>query len=571
MKAFKQLRTEQGKVVSYQTPLTGCELLRTPQLNKGTAFSIAEREAFDLHGKLPFHVTTLVEQEVRTYQQFSEIDNNIGKHLFLMNIKEKSETLFYYTIMQHLEEMMPIVYTPVIGDAVERYSRHFSSGRGLFFSFENQDNLDAVLADYDPNDIDLIIVTDGEGVLGIGDWGVGGIDICIGKLVVYTACGGVNPDRCLPIQLDCGTNNEQLLNDPQYVGWRHERVTGDAYDVFIDKVVAAITKKFPNIYLHWEDFGRDNARRNLNRFKDNMCTFNDDIQGTGATACATLLSGLLATGQKIEDQRIVVLGAGTAGCGVSDQILNAIVHAGLSKEEALKHFWLVDRNGLLIDDMEDLVDFQAQYACQRSEVDGWNLDEGKITLEEVVKQVKPTILIGCSGVTGAFSESIIKTMAQHCEYPLVMPLSNPTSLAEATPKDLYEWTNGKVLVATGSPFEPFEYAGKNIVIAQCNNAFVFPGIGLGILASQATRVTDGMLAAACNALAQHSPVKADKDASLLPELKNVHAVAKSIALAVGQQAIKEDVASITDEVLLAERVDAQFWQAEYLEITKENS
>lgn len=562
---FQEKCNTLGRVESITTSLTGRALLAYPKLNKGSAFSIAERKALGLLGKLPAHVETMSDQVARCYAQFCDRPTPLAKNIYLNELKQHNETLFYALAMEHIAEMLPIVYTPTIGDAVEKFSYAFNTPQGLYFSYPYRDNIKNILKNRYVEDIELIIVTDGEGVLGIGDWGVGGMDICIGKLMVYTLCGGINPRRVLPIQLDVGTNNEALLKDPMYLGWRHPRITGADYDAFIDDVVNAIQTELPNCFLHWEDFGRSNARRNLNRFRDKLCTFNDDIQGTGATALASVLSALAATEQALVDQNIVFLGAGTAGVGIADQICHTMVHDGLSPEDARKHFWLVDRQGLLIDDMPDLVDFQKPYARPRAEMKGWHCeDPNNITLLDVIRNVKPSVLIGCSTVHGAFNETVVKTMANQVEHPMIFPLSNPTALSEATPQDLYTWTNGRVLTATGSPFEPITWQNKPIRIAQCNNAFIFPGLGLGIIASEATHVTDGMIAAAAYALAACSPAIEDRHAALLPDFDTVHTVSQKIAYAVGQQAQKEGVSNLPASVDLKDKIESIFWAPEYV-------
>jgi len=569
MKRFTEIFDDDGKIIGLRTPLSGWRLLDAPELNKSSAFTSEERRAFDLVGKLPFHVTKIDEQINRNYAQFKKFEEPINQYMYLNALKQRNLVLFYKVVSQHLEEMLPIIYTPTIGQAVEEYSNRYNRPTGLYFSYEDREHFSEILNDFDESEIDLVIVTDGEGVLGIGDWGVGGMDILIGKLAVYTLCGGINPLRCLPIQLDVGTNNEKLLNDPMYIGWRHKRVKGKEYDDFIGHAVECIRKKFPNVYLHWEDFGRDNARRNLNRFRNEMCTFNDDMQGTGATALACVLSALVAIDQKLEDQRIVFLGAGTAGCGIADQIRNAMVQLGLSEEEANKRFWMVDRNGLLTNDMTDLIDFQKPYARDRSELSNWIKSGDTYDLLTVVNNIKPTVLIGCSTVKGAFTEEIVKSMAAHTEHPLIFPLSNPTANCEADPKDLIEWTDGNVFTAAGSPFKPAVYKGETIRISQCNNAFVFPGIGLGIIAAKANRCTDGMIAAACHALSEFSPARKDKHAPLLPNFDHIQEVAKGIALAVAEQARKENVSDAPIDLDLKKQIDILFWEPQYLPLYKE--
>jgi len=563
---FKEIQDEQGRIQKIQTQHAGKFLMAIPELNKGSAFSQQEREQFGLIGKLPSHIETLEQQVTRYYAQYQAIETNLEKNNFLNRLKLHNNIAFYRLAMKHLKEMLPIVYTPTIGEAVENYSFQFDLPRGLTFSYLNKGNLDAVMGSVSYPDVDLIIVTDGEGVLGIGDWGVGGIDICVGKLMVYTLCAGINPRRALPIQIDVGTNNPSLLNNPMYLGWRHKRIEGQEYDDFIDEVVAAITKKYPHIYLHWEDFGRENARRNLNRFRDKMCTFNDDMQGTGATAAACMMSAVKSIGQDMTEQRIVFLGAGTAGAGIADQVCHVLVQAGLTHEQARRRIWMVDRQGLLIDDMNDLLFFQEPYARPRVELMDWGLaDQKPVTLLDVVKAVKPTVLIGCSTVKGAFNEQVVKAMAEHVERPIIFPLSNPTSKAEAEPSDLIRWTSGKAIVATGSPFPPVQYQDQLIRISQCNNAFVFPGLGLGVLAAKATRVTDAMIAVAAEALSDCSPALKQKNAPVLPDVDEVHAVSLCIALAVAEQARTEGVAGVDDSVDLNARCHSLFWHPEYVD------
>lgn len=569
MFSFKEVPDSKGRISEIETPLFGKDLLINPKLNKGSAFTQEERETFGLIGKLPEHVESLEQQVKRYYQQYKQQPNDLAKNNFLNGVKQRNETLFYHLAMHHLDEMLPIIYTPTIGDAVKNFSFQFNTPQGLYFAYPERDKLDVILKNRFVNEIDLIIVTDGEGVLGIGDWGVGGMDILIGKLMVYTLCGGINPRRVLPIQFDVGTNNQALLDDPMYLGWRHPRITGKDYDDFIDQAVGVIRKEFPTIYLHWEDFGRDNARKNLNRYRDKMCTFNDDMQGTGAITLASIFSGLKASGQDIKDQRIVFFGAGTAGCGIADQIARAMVEAGMSEAEARKHFWLLDRPGLLLDSMNDLPDFQCPYARPADEISDWKLnDANHIELIDVVRNVKPTILIGCSTVHGAFNEEVVREMASHVEHPLIFPLSNPTSKAEADPSDLLKWSNGKAMFATGSPFPDVSYDKLTQRVSQCNNAFIFPGLGLGIIACQAERVTDAMISTASNTLSEFSPAIKNKSAPLLPDFDQAHEISKQIALAVGEQARKEGVAGIGDDVDLKARIEAIFWQPEYLPYKK---
>ena len=558
MEKFIETRDKAGKIISMRTPCQGEDLLSISELNKGSAFSLDERKRFGLLGKLPASIETGEQQVMRFYKQYSQYETNIEKNLFLNQLKQHNETIFYQLTAKYLDEMMPIIYTPTIGDAVEQFSYQFNQPVGLFLSYEYQEHLEDILDQVNLKDVDIVLVTDGEGVLGIGDWGTGGIDICIGKLMVYTLCGGIDPNRVLPIQLDVGTNNQSLIEDPMYLGWRHERITGEAYDAFIDKVVKAIIRRYPKTYIHWEDFGRDNAHRVLNHYRSRHTSFNDDIQGTGATATACVLSALKAAKADLSQQRFVFLGAGTAGTGVADQLCHALTRSGISEEDARQQFWMVDRDGLITTDMDGITDAQKPYA--RSELDhrGWALDQ-------VVDEVKPTVLIGCSTVKGAFTESIVKSMAKHTDHPIIFPLSNPTSLAEATPEDLIKWTSGKVIVATGSPFDPVDYDGDLIRISQCNNAFVFPGLGLGVLVSEAKMVTDNMIAAASDALSDYSPARKDPSAPVLPSFDNIHEISQYIALKVAEQAIKDGVNGCEKSLDIEATIQARFWLPQYYE------
>lgn len=543
-----------------ETSLTGKALLMTPQLNKGTAFSLAERHAFALLGKLPPRVESLQEQIARAYQQFSAFETYLEKNIYLNNLHNINQVLFYALVSANLKEMIPTIYTPIVGTAVKSFSREFRNPRGLFIAYNEIDDVEEILDNRSNPNIDLIVVTDGEGVLGIGDQGVGGMDIPIAKLMVYGLCGGIDPCRTLPIQLDVGTNNQTLLDDPFYLGLRQPRVRGADYDTFIEKFVAAIKRKFPNAFLHWEDFGRDNARKILDRYQDQLCTFNDDIQGTGAVTLAAILAAIKYKQERLIDQRIVVFGAGTAGTGISDQIRDAMIKGGLSEQQANQRFWLLDRPGLLFDDMDDLTPAQRCYARQRN-------GQTNMDLAQTVAMVKPSILIGCSAQAGSFNQAIIRNMLQHTPQPIILPLSNPTEKAEAKPADLLEWTNGKALIASGSPFEPVNYNNQLYTIAQCNNALVFPGIGLGLLACQSRRCTDEMIWAACDALSDNAPINQDAHAALLPDLQQARQVAKQIALAVAKCAI-ETGHSTAKIQQLEQLVEHNMWQANYLPIKR---
>ncbi|MFJ4951395.1 NAD-dependent malic enzyme [Streptomyces sp. NPDC088760] len=547
----------------------GRAVLADPRTNRGTAFTEEERRALDLVGLVPPRVLTQDEQAERAYGQFREQPSDLAKSVHLTALHDRNEALFYRLVGDHLEEMLPIVYTPTVGTAIRRYSTEYRRPRGVYLSVDAPDDIERSLraSGLGADDVDLIVATDGEGILGIGDWGVGGIDIAVGKLAVYTAAAGIDPGRTLPVMLDVGTNRKELLDNPLYLGNRHPRADRDAYDAFIDAYVAAATRLFPNALLHWEDFGTANARRILDRYRDRVCTFNDDIQGTGAVNLAAVLSGVRATGTPLPEHRIVVFGAGTAGIGVADQLRDALIAEGLSEDEALARFWCVDRYGLLTADQGDrLRDVQKPYARPADEVDGWRRDESLpgIPLDEVVRRARPTILIGTSGQGGAFTEDLVRAMAEHTERPIILPMSNPTDLAEATPADLLDWTDGKALVATGSPFAPVERDGTTYEIGQANNALVFPGLGLGAIVARASRVTDRMLRAAADAVARRTgdTEVARADAPVLPPIRDLRATSEAVAVAVARAAVDEGVARAAPDDIEA-AVRAARWEPVY--------
>ncbi len=559
MSKFRFITDKNAKVLYLETNALGSGLLTTAKLNKGTAFTESERQQFGLRGKLPYSIESLQQQELRVYQQFLKKENNLEKHLYLRSLHNTNEVLFYKLVSQHLTEMLPILYTPTVGKAVEQFSQEFQQPRGLYIAYPDRDHIDEILENRLNPEVDIIVMTDGEGVLGIGDQGIGGMDICIAKLMVYVLCAGVNPNRLLPIQIDVGTNNEQLLNDPMYLGWRHPRLVGQKYDDMIETVVSGIQRKLPRAYLHWEDFGRENARRNLERYHEHMCTFNDDMQGTGAVTLVALLSALYRTKIPLTEQRVVIVGAGTAGTGIADQLCAGMLREGLSKEEALSRFYLVGRHGLIHDAMSNLTPFQKPYA-QRL------MGESATTLQlyDVVQKFKPTVLIGCSGQGGIFTEAIVKSMAASVEYPIIFPLSNPTEKSEATPDDLLNWTEGQALIATGSPFGQVDFKGEKIPIAQCNNALIYPGIGLGVLIAQATRLNEAMLWEACKALSCFANKTTEGKNSLLPNFEDIQAISRCIALAVATQARREGLAKVKLSVDFSQEIDRQFWYPEYV-------
>lgn len=550
-----------------ETTLRGAEVLSTPLLNKGVAFTQNEREELGLKGLLPPAVLTLEEQARRAYEQFSSQPDDLLKNVYLTALHDRNEVLFYRILTDHLREMLPIVYTPTVGVAIQRYSHEYRKPRGVYLSINDPSGIEEAFTNIGATaeNIDLVVVTDGEGILGIGDWGVGGINIAIGKLAVYTAAVGIDPSRVLPVILDVGTNREELLNNPFYIGNRHPRITGEAYDEFIDTFVQAVNKQFPKALLHWEDFCSRNARKILDKYRHDVCTFNDDIQGTGAVSLAAVLSAVKASGVPLSEHRVVVFGAGTAGIGIADQVRDAMVRVGVSEEESYKRFWCIDRNGLVTDNMEDLLDFQIPYARKEAEVSEWK-ENDVIGLAEVVKHVKPTILIGTSTVAGAFKEEIIKEMASHVERPIILPMSNPTPLAEAKPADLIEWTEGRALVATGSPFEPVTYNGVTYVIGQSNNALIFPGLGLGTIVVRASVMTDGMFAAAAEAVASMVDTS-QPGAPILPEVEELRNISEMVAIEVAKVAVAEGVARVNlsdNDIKMA--VQEAMWKPEYCQI-----
>ncbi|WP_141438483.1 oxaloacetate-decarboxylating malate dehydrogenase [Bacillus cereus] len=552
---------------SLETTLRGVEVLSTPLLNKGVAFTQEEREGLGLKGLLPPAVLTLEEQARRAYEQFCSQPDDLLKNVYLTALHDRNEVLFYRILTNHLREMLPIVYTPTVGVAIQRYSHEYRKPRGVYLSINDPSGIEEAFANIGATaeNIDLVVVTDGEGILGIGDWGVGGINIAIGKLAVYTAAVGIDPSRVLPVILDVGTNREELLNNPFYIGNRHPRITGEAYDEFIDTFVQAVNKQFPKALLHWEDFSSRNARKILDKYRHDICTFNDDIQGTGAVSLAAVLSAVKASGVPLSEHRVVVFGAGTAGIGIADQVRDAMVRVGVSEEESYKRFWCIDRNGLVTNNMEDLLDFQMPYARKEAEVSEWKQND-VIGLAEVVKHVKPTILIGTSTVAGAFKEEIIKEMASHVERPIILPMSNPTPLAEAKPVDLIEWTEGRALVATGSPFEPVTYNGVTYVIGQSNNALIFPGLGLGTIVVRASVMTDGMFAAAAEAVASMVDTS-QPGAPILPEVEELRNISEMVAIEVAKVAVAEGVAreNLSDnDIKIA--VKEAIWEPEYRQI-----
>ncbi len=513
--------------------LTDYALLSNPILNKGTGFTNEERTRFGLHGLLPPYVATIEEQRLRSYLIFQSKTSPLEKYIYLRDLQDSNETLFYNLVYHHLEEMMPIIYTPTVGEGCLNFGRIYRRPRGLFISYPNRHLIDEMLRNPRFNAVDVIVVSDGERILGLGDQGAGGMGIPIGKLALYTACAGIHPARTLPILLDTGTDNLNLLKDPLYIGWRNRRIRDTEYDEFIDQFVKAIKKRFPHALLQWEDFAQINATPILEKYRKELCTFNDDIQGTAAIATGTLLAAIYATNTELIDQRIVIAGGGSAGCGIASLLIQLFIKSGLSQEEALERIFLVDRLGLLIDEAEELLPFQRLFAKKKSFIANWSGRE----LKEVVEKIHPTVLIGVSGQPSLFTEEIIREMAQHVEHPIVFPLSNPTSRVEALPQDLIHWTNGKALIGTGSPFAPILKNGKLFSVDQTNNSYVFPGLGLGLTVTRAQAVTDQMLIIAAQTIAENSPARQNKDANLLPRLSEIRELSLEIARAIAQEAI----------------------------------
>ncbi|WP_411346182.1 NAD-dependent malic enzyme [Paenibacillus sp. WLX1005] len=547
-----------------RTALRGKDVLANAILNKGVAFTAEERDELHLNGILPPTILTLDQQMNRVYEQIKSEPSDLRKNIMLNDLSNRNAVLYYRLLSQHLSELLPIVYTPTVGQAIQEYSQHYHTPGGVYLSIDNMDGIEEAFhnSGVQPGDIDLIVATDAESILGIGDWGVGGINIAIGKLAVYTAAAGINPGRVLPVVLDAGTNNKKLLEDPLYIGNRHERIRGEQYEQLVARYVEVARKLFPEALLHWEDFGNVNARNIINKYGDQFLTFNDDIQGTGAVTLAAIISGVQVSGTPLQEQRILVFGPGAAGIGNADQIRDAMIKTGLSEQDAEQRFWAYDYRGLLTDQTEGVLDFQKPYVRDHDEVKDWDTDEdGKISLLEVIRQVKPTILLGTSGVKGAFSEEIVKEMAKHVERPIIMPMSNPTSLAEAVPSDLLKWTDGNVLIATGSPFPPVEYNGVTYDIGQANNAFIFPGLGLGAIVTKAKVFTKGMFTAAADAVA-HAVDSSKPGASLLPHVKGLHQVSHDVAIAVARAAIQDQVARyVPDDIEQA--IQEAAWEPAY--------
>jgi malate dehydrogenase (oxaloacetate-decarboxylating) len=550
------------KIMSEHVPAVPA-VLNDPLLNHGVAFTQVERKALGLAGRLPSAVLTLEEQARRAWEQLQAQPTDLAKNVYLEQLHDRNEVLYYRVLGDHLAELLPIVYDPTVGEAIEKYSHEYRRPRGIFLSIDAPDDIEKSFATLGlgPDDVDLIVCTDAEEILGIGDWGVGGIQIAVGKLAVYTAAAGVNPRRVIPVSLDVGTDRESLLNDPLYLGNRHARVRGAAYDAFIGKYLQTASSLFPNALLHFEDFGPSNARRILVSYRDKYRIFNDDMQGTGAITLAAALAAVKVTGVPMREQKLVVFGAGTAGVGIADQLHDAMVRDGATPEQATSHVWLIDKQGLLTSDMADLRDFQKPYARDPGEVSGWASAGGKISLLDTVRHVGPTILLGTSTVHGAFTKEVIETMSAGVQRPIVFPISNPTSKIEAMPADIIAWSGGKALVAVGIPVPPVTHGGVTYQIGQANNALVYPGLGLGAIVAGASKVTDRMLLAAAEAVAGQVDVSAP-GAPLVPPVQNLRASSATTAVAVARAAIDEGVAASKPANLIQAVQDAM-WQPVY--------
>ncbi|MGA7312458.1 MAG: NAD-dependent malic enzyme [Silvibacterium sp.] len=555
-----QLRADkEARIVS----LSGYDLINTPRLNKGTAFTDDERDVFALHGLLPPHVGTLEEQLERRMQALDNEATSFTKYAFLRDLQDINETLFYALVVGNVEKLLPLVYTPTVGEGCQRFSEIWRKPRGLFISYPNKDRIAQILSHSRYDDIRCIVVSDGERILGLGDQGAGGMGIPIGKMALYTALGGIHPEHCLPILLDIGTDNEDRLKSPLYIGWRHDRVRGQEYDDFVDAFVQAVKARWPHVLLQWEDFAGNNAARLLARYRNQLCTFNDDIQGTAAIATATLISAINVTGVPLEKQRIVVFGFGSAGLGITELLTQFTEDSGIGKDQARACFYGIDQYGLITRGRANVNAEQVPYARNEDEVQSWRQPNGEITLTDVIRHVQPTVMIGVSGQAGAFIEEAVREMAKHVERPVIFPLSNPTSRSEATPQDLMDWTEGRALVGTGSPFEPVNVGVRRVPVAQTNNSYIFPGLALGIVASRARHVTDTMVKAAATELVRHLPTQKNKAGSLLPPLSEARALGRLIGEAVGRQAILDGEAQVTSADELMHAIEANIWEPVY--------
>lgn len=575
---IRWLADPHGAVTGVATTLRGMDVLNAPLLNRGTAFSQELRDTFALNGLLPPHIVTRGQQVERLYHAYSEQPGDLARHNFLRQLQDRNEVLYYSLVEAHLAEMMPILYTPTVALGCTHFSRLYTKPRGLFLSYPQRHRMRQMLESRPFRDVDVIVVTDGERVLGIGDQGVGGMGIPIGKLAIYSLLGGIHPSRTLPVVLDVGTDNPDLHSDPFYVGWRHARIGEDEYFAFVDEFITAVKQTLPHVLLQWEDFARRHARVLLDRYRDELCSFNDDIQGTAAVVLGAVYAALRASGRRMRDQTVVIVGAGGAGTGIAAYLLQAMREEGLSEEEGKRRFFLHDVDGLLLADDPSLSPAQGRFAQSRGALAHWPVPRNHFgngtlnwSLEEVVLHAAPSILIGVSTRPGLFSRAVVEAMARHNERPILFPLSNPTSCAEGIPAEILEWSGGRALVATGAPFAPVRQGGKTIPIAQVNNFYIFPGVGLGVAATGARRVSDGMMLAAARALGDWSPVTQSPDAPLLPPIEQMQEAAVPIAVAVGQCAIREGLAPHVDPEMLEARIRARLWRPAYPELVADES
>ncbi len=544
-------------------PFAGPALLESPLLNKGSAFTKKERIDFNLEGLIPASIETIDEQAARAYEKFLVLESDIDRHIYLRNIQDTNETLFYYLIGKHLNMLLPIIYTPTVGQACEQFSHHYCRARGLFISYPKRHRIDDILNNATRHNIKVIVVTDGQRILGLGDQGIGGMGIPIGKLSLYTACGGISPAYALPIVLDVGTDNQELLDDPLYLGWKNPRITGGPYNDFVDAFMNAVKKRWPQAIIQFEDFAKQNAIPLLERYQNDFRCFNDDVQGTASIAVGSLLAACKAAGSKISEQTIGFLGAGAAACGIAEAIVAHMMCEGLSNKEARSRIFLLNSRGLILTSTKDLYDFQSRLVQADEVVKDWQCEGEGINLFDVVHNTKPTVLIGVSGIPGLFSEAIIREMYKHCKRPIVLPLSNPTSKAEATPVNILNWTEGNALVATGSPFEPVEFKGTTHIISQCNNVYIFPAIGLGVLSCKASNISNEMMMAASTALAQYSPLANTGSGPLLPLFDDIQTLSKHIAFCVAKKAIEQHYANPIADDLLRKKIEKNFWMPVY--------
>jgi malate dehydrogenase (oxaloacetate-decarboxylating) len=547
-----------------RTRLRGPRLLTDPVLNKGTAFSETERSALRLHGLLPPVVETLEQQCARAYEAYRLKDNDLERHIYLRALQDTNETLALALLRRHIAEMTPIVYTPTVAQGCINFSRIYRRPRGLFISYPLKDRIDELLESRPYREVDVIVVTDGERILGIGDQGAGGMGIPIGKLQLYSLIGGLEPSRTLPVFLDVGTNNPDLLRAPDYIGWKHPRMAGKEYWDFVEVFVTTLERTLPRVLLQWEDFARPHARPLLERYRNRLCTFNDDIQGTAAVVAGALHGALQVTRERLTQQNVVIFGAGGAGTGLAEHLLAAMVRDGLGEPEARRRFFLLDVDGLLHTGMTHLSAIQQKFAQPREAVAAWaTRADGRIDLLDVLKNVRANVLVGVSAQAGAFNEAVVRTLARNVPRPIIFPLSNPTERQEAAPEDLIRWSDGRALVATGGPSAPVRFAGRTITVAQCNNLYIFPAVGLGVTASGASRVTDGMMLAAAEAIGELSPARTDADAPLLPSLEALPSLAQTVATAVALEAVRVGVAPAATESDVRRRVQEKAWLPEY--------